>query len=222
MSRLHRTAIGLATAAALLALVTSCAAPAYTYVSDTTDQAYFKVPSDWPQISPASLAGAQEALLSQSAAGPPGGAIDWSRAYSAATAKGAADVFTSASEPMVYSSVQTLSGTLRGDLSFDEMRDLLFPVTQQAREEAAAAGATLTGFSADGSRVITSEDGVRGINELFEYDVGGLPDAFDLTVLTNSSTTKLYVLLVQCYQDCFTAHLTQIRQVVDSFAVRGS
>jgi len=52
--------------------------------------------------------------------------------------------------------------------------------------------------------------------------VAGRPDVFDLTVATNSSTTKLYMLLVQCYQDCFVAHQAQIVAVVDSFTVRGS
>ena len=50
----------------------------------------------------------------------------------------------------------------------------------------------------------------------------GQPDAFDQTVLTDSATTKLYLLLVQCYQGCFVAHQAQIKTVVDSFTVRGS
>ena len=62
---------------------------------------------------------------------------------------------------------------------------------------------------------------MRGINELYEYTVSGRPDAFDQTVLTNSDTTKLYLLLVQCYQDCFISHQSQIKAVVESFTVRG-
>jgi hypothetical protein len=72
------------------------------------------------------------------------------------------------------------------------------------------------------STTINGPGGVRGINELFEYNVNGEPDAFDQTVLTNSATTKLYLLLVQCYQGCFASHVAQIKAVVDSFTVRGS
>jgi hypothetical protein len=122
----------------------------------------------------------------------------------------------------VYASVQNLRDSLRAELSFNFMRDLLLPVTSGARQEASAEGEKLTGFSLVSSTTITGSDGVHGINELFEYDVGGQPDAFDQTVLTNGATTKLYLLLVQCFQSCFVAHAAQIRTVVDSFTVRGS
>ena len=95
-------------------------------------------------------------------------------------------------------------------------------MTSPARQQAAADGDKLTGFNLVYSNTITTKDGMRGINELFEYDIGGVPDAFDQTVLTNSSTTKLYLLLVQCYQDCFATNAAQIKAVVDSFTVRGS
>ena len=124
--------------------------------------------------------------------------------------------------PVVYASVQDLSPSLRAALSFDYMRDLLFPVTAQRDRRPRANGSTLTGFTLVSSTTITTKDGVRGINELYEYTIGGLPDAFDQTVLTNSSTTKLYLLLVQCYQDCFVSHDAQIKTVVNSFTVRGS
>ena len=122
----------------------------------------------------------------------------------------------------MYASVQSLGTPLREALSFNFMRDLLFPVTSGARQQAATAGANLSGFTLVSSTVITSNDGVRGINELYEYTINGQPDAFDQTVLTNASTTKLYLLLVQCYQSCFVAHQAQIKDVVDSFTVRGS
>jgi len=161
-------------------------------------------------------------LLSKSAAGPEGGAFAWSRAYSGTPDQGAADLLTGSPTPVVYASVQVLSDSLRVALSFDYMRDLLFPVTPQARQEATADGDKLTGFDLIDSTVITTSAGVRGINELFEYDIDGQPDAFDQTVLTNSATTKLYLLLVQCYQSCFAAHEAQIAAIVDSFTVRGS
>jgi hypothetical protein len=122
----------------------------------------------------------------------------------------------------VYASVQDLNAALRAALSFDEMRNLILPVTSAARQSATASGFTLTGFDLLLSNTIATKNGVRGINEAFEYIVAGRPDVFDLTVATNSSTTKLYMLLVQCYQDCFVAHQAQIVAVVDSFTVRGS
>jgi hypothetical protein len=224
MRQLRRSATALAAITAAILAITGlagCAAPAYTYAADSGDHAYFKVPSSWPEVSSTALAAAQS-QLSGSEAGPAGGTFTWSRAYSAANAPAASRLLAGATEPVVYASVQTLKSTLRGELSFDDMRDLLLPVTSQARSTAEQSGFDLTGFQSIGSTTINDPDGVRGINELFEYDIGGQPDAFEQTVLTNSSTTKLYLLLVQCYQACFVAHETQIKQVVDSFTVRGS
>jgi hypothetical protein len=226
MRQLRRTALTAAFAAVAAAVamtcLASCAAPAYTYAADMHDHAYFKVPSSWQQVNPRSLADAQLVLLSRSAAGPAGGKFAWSRAYSATLDPSPSALLTGSGNPVVYASVQNVRDSLRAALSFDEMRDLLFPVTSADRQEAAAAGDKLTGFNLVYSNTITTTDGVRGINELFEYDINGVPDAFDQTVLTNSATTKLYLLLVQCYQSCFLSHETQIKQVVDSFTVEGS
>ena len=220
----RRSAIALAAAAvaALVTCLSGCGAPGYTYAADSTDHAYFKVPAGWMQVNPAAVQDVQAGLLSQSAAGPAGGAFAWSRAYTPAADPSVNALLTGSQTPVVYASVQDLGATLRSELSFDFMRDLLFPVTSQARQEATAAGEKLTGFNLVASTMITGSDGVRGINELFEYDIGGQPDAFDQTVLTNGATTKLYLLLVQCYQSCFVSHEAQIKTVVDSFTVRGS
>lgn len=115
-----------------------------------------------------------------------------------------------------------MGATLRSELSFDVMRDVLFPVTPAARQEASAAGDKLTGFDQISSSTYTTKYGMRGINELYEYDIGGVPDAFDQTVLTNQATDKLYVMLIQCYQSCFLSNEKQIATVISSFLVRGS
>ena len=222
MRQLRRTFAGLLAAGTLLAALAGCAAPSYTYAADSNDQTYLKVPASWHQVGTQALANAQSSLLAKSAAGPAGGAFAWSRAYAAAAKPAATDLLSGSSTPVVYISVQRLRDSLRAELSFDYMRDLLFPVTSPARQQAAADGDKLTGFNLVYSNTITTKDGMRGINELFEYDIGGVPDAFDQTVLTNSSTTKLYLLLVQCYQDCFATNAAQIKAVVDSFTVRGS
>lgn len=224
MHHLRRTVIGImAAGVAVLAagLLAGCGAPAYTYAADKADHAYFKVPSGWHQVSPQFVAQAQN-MLTKSFAGTAGGATAWSQAYAAATSPSALSLLDASDNPVVYASVQNLKLSLRGELSFNVMRDLLFPVTPGARQQAAAAGETLPGFESISYSLITTKYNTRGINELFEYDVNGQPDAFDLTVLTNAATTKLYLLLVQCYQNCFVSHEKQIATVVNSFTVRGS
>jgi len=221
MRQLRRTAVGLVATGATLITLAACSAPGYTYAADKADHAYFKVPSAWRQVTPQALSGAQ-LELSRSAAGAAGGAFAWSRAYAATNNPAATALLVGSQSPVVYASVQNINPSLRDALSFDYMRDLFLPVTAGARQSATAAGFSFTGFNLIFSGTITTKDGVRGINELYEYSIRGVPDAFYQTVLTNSSTTKLYLLLVQCYQGCFVAHEAQIKQVVESFTVRGS
>lgn len=220
--QLLRTAATMLAAGAVLAVVAGCGAPAYTYAADTSDHAYFKVPSSWQRVDPTKLAQVQSAFLTNSAAGSAGGSFIWSRAYTQTAKPALTSLLTGSQNPVVYASVQNLKDSLRSALSYDFMRDLLFPVTSQARQQASAAGEQLSGFDLVSSTTINGPGGVRGINELFEYNVNGEPDAFDQTVLTNGATTKLYLLLVQCYQGCFASHVAQIKAVVNSFTVRGS
>jgi hypothetical protein len=222
MRQFRRSATGLVAAACLLAGASACGAPAFTYAADQNDQVFFKVPSSWHEIPPPDLAEAQNVLLAKSPLGASAGSYSWSRAYSAADRLSLATIFSASPEPVVYVSVQNVGASLRDDLSFDLMRDLLLPVTPTARQQATAAGDKLTGFDQIASSTFTTKYGMRGINELYEYDIGGLPDAFDVTALTNVATNKLYLMLVQCYQSCFLANQKQIANVVNSFVVRGS
>jgi hypothetical protein len=223
MRQLRRTATALTAAvvALTMASLAGCAAPAYTYAADTTDHAYFKVPSGWHEVSPGLVSDAQQAI-SKSAAGSLGGKLVWSRAYTEATDLPASRVLADSPAPVVYASVQVLRDSLRAQLSFDGMRNLLLAVTPQARQQAAAAGIKLPPYKLLGSVTITTSDGVRGIAEQYVYDIGGVPDEFLQTVLTNSATTKVYLLLVQCLTTCFSAHAAQIETVAQSFTVRGS
>ncbi len=224
MQRSRRAVSGAVTFGLVLlagGVLTACGAPAYTYVSDKAANAYFKVPSAWHQVNAQFVTQAQ-GLLTKSLAGEAGGTLEWSRAYADTTSPTAETLLDASSNPVVYASVQNMKLSLRGELSFDVMRDLIFPVTPSARQEAAAAGEKLEGFTSIGYSLITNKYDMRGINEVFEYTVQGQQNAFDLTVLTNAGTTKLYLLLIQCYQACFAAHESQILAVANSFTVEGS
>jgi hypothetical protein len=222
MRRFRRSATGLIAAGALLACASGCGAPAFTYATDQSDQVFFKVPSAWHEIPPVDLADAQSVLLSKSPLGAFGGSYTWSRAYSEADRLTLGTIFTASTEPVVYVSVENLNSTLRSEMSYDLMRDVLFPVTPTARQEAKAEGDKLTGFDQISSTTFTNQYDMRGINELYEYTIDGQPDTFDVTALTNVATDKLYVMLVQCYQTCFLANQKQIATVINSFLVRGS
>lgn len=190
-------------------------APQYTYVSDSGDNAYFKVPPSWHQVNESSL---------QSAEGPSSaeGSYLWSEAYDASSPPSVGHVFAATQEPVAYASVISLSSAVQNDISFNSMRDLLLPVTSAARKAAAADHEDLSGFASLSDQVITNSNNDRGIREIFDYDLGLTLETFDLTVMTNPATTKLYYLLVQCSASCFEANYPEISEVVNSFTVGGS
>ena len=194
--------------------VAGCLAPQYTYVSDNADNAYFKVPPSWHQVNESSL---------QSTEGPTTqeGSYLWSEAYDASATPSVAHIFSATSSPVAYASVLSLSSAERNDISFNSMRDLLLPVTQAARSAAASAHENLSGFASISDQVITDSHDDRGIREIFQYTFEGTPETFDLTVMTNAATTKVYFLLVQCSATCFADNYQVISNVVNSFTVGG-
>jgi len=195
-------------------IATTACATQYTYVADSGDNAYFKVPPSWHQVSQSSL---------QSVEGPSNnvGSYLWSRAYDASSTPSVKDIFSSTTVPVVYAAVLSLSSSERSQVSYNTMRDLLLPVTSSARSAAQQAGEDLTGFQSIADQVISNSKGYRGIREVFTYTVGVTSEVFDLTVLTDSATTKMYFLLVQCAAQSFNTNYPQISQVVNSFTVGG-
>ena len=165
-------------------------------------------------MSPASLQAA-EGQQSQE------GTYLWSVAYDSGRTPSAGHIFAATASPVAYSSVVSLSSAERNDLSFNSMRDLLLPVTAAARKAASADHEELGGFASLGDQVITDSHNDRGIREIFDYDLGTSLETFDLTVLVNSATTKLYFLLVHCTASCFAADYKQISTVVGSYTVGG-
>jgi hypothetical protein len=190
------------------------AAPQYTYVSDSADSAYFKVPPTWHQVNESSLQSAEGSSSQE-------GSYLWSAAYDASAEPSVDHVFAATAKPVAYASVLSLSSAERNDMSFNSMRDLLLPVTSAARQAAADDKEGLSGFASLSDQLLTNGNNDRGIREIFDYDLGVTPETFDLTVMVNAATTKLYFLLVQCSATCFASDYSQISNVVSSFTVGG-
>ena len=115
----------------LLALmVTGCAAPQFTYVTNSGAHTYFKVPSGWRQISDSSL---QKAINN----GGKQPSTVWSVGYDASSRPAAEDALSSANlQPFAYSVVAPVNQTTTNSLSYNELRDFFLPVTATARTTA--------------------------------------------------------------------------------------
>jgi len=195
-----------------------CAAPQYTYVSDTSANTYFKVPYGWHRISDVSLAAQFKT---------PGNALGqngtWDIAYDAAPAPAAVHLFSpDATKPFAFAFVTPLNLSASRSLSDNGLRDVLLPVTSAARLAAAQAGSfPLTHFRLLRDAEVKPGPGVHGVWDTYSYTYpGGTTDTFDQVALTNSDKSQLYVLMVHCIARCYSQNHDQIDTIVSSFTVR--
>jgi hypothetical protein len=194
--------------------LSACGAPAYTYVADSSAQAYYKVPSEWHQISQHDLNAALTAAGGSSAG-------VWSTAYDANTSPSGGNFLApTLTKPFVFAEVGTLSSTDSNELSYNSMRDFLLPVTSDARTADAQNGFPLTDFKSLRDQTISGQKGVHGVRETFQYTFsGGVVDTFDEDVLTNADQTEVYFLFVHCTDTCYTQNTNNINTVMSSFTV---
>jgi hypothetical protein len=212
----HRVAKGLVGACALLlgATVAGCAAPQYTYVANSGESTYFKVPHSWHQISPGALAHILQEV------GDSGGA--WTVAYQAGSSPTADDFLNFAtSQPFVFAEVGTLSSTASQGLSYNELRDFFLPVTSTTRQQVSSEGNfPLTDFKQIRDENLTLSQGVHGVRETYDYTDAGVADTFDEVALTNADQTVVYLLVLHCTTSCYNNDQTEINDVMSSFTVR--
>ena len=193
--------------------LSGCGAPAYTYVADSSAGTYYKVPSEWHQISQKDLNAAIKAAGGSSAG-------IWTTAFDANTAPSVDhNGSINLSQPYVVAQVLALSSTGTNQLSYDAMRDIWLPVTSSARQTAASEGFPGSNFTQSRDQMISGKQGVHGVRETFQYTLEGVANTFDEEVLTNADQTELYLLQVHCTQACYTKNQNNINTVMSSFTV---
>jgi hypothetical protein len=200
------------------ALAAGCAAPQFTYVSDTTASTYFKVPYGWHKISDVSL----EAQFKSEGSVLGAGAGSWDVAYDAAPAPTAVHLFSpSVTSPFAFAFVAPLSSSASQALSYNGLRDVLLPVTSAARSEATKSSFPLTHFKLLRDSVLQTGQGVHGVWDTYDYTYpGGIVDTFDQVALTNGNNTQLYVLFMHCMATCYSHNRDQFNTIMSSFTVR--
>jgi hypothetical protein len=201
----------------LAVTATGCSAPQFTYVSDVPANTYFKIPYGWHKISDVSLA-AQFKTPGLLGAGNG----SWDVAYDAGASPRAVHLFSPVvTAPFAFAFVAPLSPSASNSLSYNGLRDVLLPVTPQARAAAAQSSFPLSRFRLLRDTVLTPGQGVHGVWDTFNYTYpGGVTDTFDQVALTNADSTELYVLLVHCLVTCYIHNRSQFDAIMSSFTVR--
>ncbi len=198
------------------ALLAGCGAPRYTYVKNSADHMYVKIPASWHSIAQKDL---DDAIGLDPAESASSRGL-WLQGYDAADTPSALHLFgSSAAEPAVLVSVQQVPQASRGGLSLDGLRDFFFPVSPTARQN--NQNPQLTGFGLLADDVLTPGDGVRGVHTVFRYSLGGgPPQMMDQTGYLNDDASKVYLLLVRCSTTCYKERHGEIENVVSSFTIR--
>jgi hypothetical protein len=219
MARVAAALAAVIVGCAVLGAATGCAAPDHTYVANTANKTYFKVPASWHEI--------DQQALQPSPTGPsptPAPSTEWVVAYDAARAPSVEHLVASDTpDPIVYVSVQPVStAEAGGQISLDNLRDLVLPVTTTARG-AATTSTTFTDFKLVSDSVLTPKSGLRGVHEIFQYKVeGGPSQTFDQTAYTNKDGSKVYLMLLRCSNACYQARHAELESVTGSFTIQES
>ena len=200
-------------------MVSACGAPEFTYVANSDQHAYFKVPAGWHKISDSALAAA---LRGGGSATTPAGV--WSAGYDGSTAPSASHVFGSVvPQPFAFALVEPLNSTASNEMSYNQLRDIFLPVTSTTRQNAAKSGFPLTGFQLLRNTVLTPGQGVHGVRVTFDYTFpDGSTDTFDQVAFTNSDDTEIYLLVLHCLASCYQRNHGEIDTVMNSFTVRSN
>jgi hypothetical protein len=201
----------------MMAGLSGCGAPAYTYVADSSAKTYYKVPTSWHSVSESSL----DQILTSGGQQTTG---LWISGFDSGNSPSASNVLGySPVDPVVFSEVVQLSETASNSLSYDGLRDFLLPVSATGRQAYATnGGSQLIGFRQSRDDTITAANGVHGVRETFEYTVGGVVDTFDEVALTNSAQTVVYFLMAHCISTCYTQNQAGMNTIMSSFTVGSS
>jgi hypothetical protein len=206
------------TGLAVLVALSACGASEYTYVTNSEDRAYARVPAAWQPVP-------EDALASAIGLDPNVPTTDqglWIQAFDAAAVPSSAHVFgPEAPEPTVVMIVQDIPPPMRGQYSLDRLRDLFQPVSPARRQQLAANPmATRSGFQLMRDEVLTPGDGLRGVHVTYQYRLGrGEFQVFDQVAYINDDASKLYALVARCSTACYEERREEIDRVVSSFTV---
>jgi hypothetical protein len=219
-------ACALACAICVLVSASGCGKGEFTYVTNSDDKTYFKVPSAWVQVDTTDVDNVFLGGNPQSQRAQVLKQRRWSTGYDASSRPTAGHMVSAypTEEPVVYSLVLHLVPEMQDAVSYDYLRDVFFPhlpVTERAREQAAVAGFGLDGFELLHDAVVTPSDGIRGVRVIYNYELGGsMVHTFDLTAYTNHDSSVVYLLLIRCTARCYRERSAELGDIATSFTVR--
>jgi hypothetical protein len=216
--------LALRVAALVLATtIAACGSAEFTYVKNSDEHTYFKVPREWHRVDQTALDDIFRSDHPDSAAAAVRDQMVWSIAYDADGKPSPLHLLSGdGDEPFVYATVRRLTDRERDAISFDTLRNAILPVTEDARMSALQAGAPLSSFELVSDDVVKPGAGIRGVHIVFNYRLAGHPElnTFEQIAYLNDDTSRMYLMLVRCSAPCFRDRGLELHDVAKSFTVR--
>lgn len=216
MRVVHRALALLAVTALGAGLLAGCGAPAYQYVGNDDHDLVLRVPASWNKIN-------SDDVLRASGEDP-STAVGWLAFFDASPRPSARHASgTYAEDPVMVIRSIDVPKEQRSSVTGDALRDLLIPVTEQARTEqqvsALAAGQSAPKFTLLASRTLSTEN-ERGVHLTFSYATAGHTEVYDKLAVTDPKKTRVHLVLVHCSKACFDGRGKEIDAVVSSLTVK--
>ncbi len=207
-SRLARS-VGLGLVAGLVVILTGCGEPAYKYVGSSDRDAILRVPRSWSAVN-------TDDVLKASGADP-AAQTGWLVFYDASPKPKVAHVQTgSAADPLLVARAIPLSKDEGASITGEDLRELVLPGTAEQRTTATKAH---TFALLENESVI--KPGERGAHVRYSFSDGGTDtEIYDAVTLIDPKHHSVHVVSVHCSQSCYTAHATEIRDVVNSLTLK--
>lgn len=205
--------------AATGALVTGCASSGYTYVANTDDGAYFKVPGDWHVFD------ADEVHERRTAEVTPERAermrtAQWAIAFDADPEPTLDHVFVEPSDhPVGYARVRDLDGQERDQFSLASLRNEFLPLDRISQQDADRVEPLEV--EEIGSGEVGGEEGLRGVRLVFNIRAAsGAVLTYQQASFVDADTEKVYLIALGCTADCYEDNRRAIEEVARSWTIK--
>ncbi|HEX2068685.1 MAG TPA: hypothetical protein VHH54_00560 [Actinomycetota bacterium] len=213
-SRASARALRPAMLALIIAVVGSlvaCSSP-YTYVENTEDNMFFKVPKEWRLFDEdeifadniTSLSPQQEAATRRA---------NWLIGFDAHPRPSIRHLLGNTKFPTGFARVSPLPDEARDVFSFAALRNVIFPIDDTLSQDPQAVEILEI-------QDLVLKDGFRGSRIIFNIRRGENFLTVNQTGLVDSDTRSLYLLVVGCEAHCYVQHRKAIDEVVKSWTVR--
>ena len=215
--RLQRFAL-LAVVGAVAAGSAACSTSGFTYVKNTGEGAYFKVPDDWKlyKLDPNSLPDDRPFFDPGTGATPVEG--PWRVVFDADQKPDVTHLEDEVPEAIVgQAEVSPIDASVRDQVSNIDLRALALDGTADpiALYQQGSTDIEIVRYES-----LTTGEGLRGNRIVLNKLVNGSYVTIDQIALVDPGTTTLYRFLVKCSSKCYLQHRSEIDAVVDSWQIR--